>query len=589
MTMLQDIINMSTPQDKEAILSENKLLIDMTVMSVCNGQVSSNLENYLIVAVTEGWQQLVDAVRLILQGERQIEKFSHLDEEDSVVVEKILEILAKPDVLVKSLLLSAQQQLYTSPANAQMLVKSAVDLTPENPLVHAMMGQVLHVQNQLKESADSYRKSLALLKEQPLVLLNLGVVLNDLKQFEDAILVFGQVLDYQSDNLDAMSHLAYLYERSYMLDQATEIVKKGLAINPQHPTLTFINGKLQQRTDNKTEAIQLIKRSLEIGLPSVLYGDAYSRLGYLYDRVGETQNSIDCFSQANSFYEKQCQEKGIDKNVFNKEVEYLSDLGERMVCEDIDNNADPVFLIGFPRSGTTLLNQILGSHSAIQTLEEKPLVANLINKLYELSDNQNDGVLSLDKSSVLELRNAYFNSVRKYVTLEPGKVFIDKFPLNIAYVPVLAKVFPNAKYILALRHPCDACLSCFMHSFGLNSAMSNFTNIDDTISLYVKLMSSWEKYSTTNNIKFHRIRYEDTIDDFQQETNQLLNFLDLDWEDGVNSHTENARSRGIIDTPSYDQVTVPLYKHAIYRWQKYKSLFETHMNDLEPLIKEYGY
>ena len=583
---------MSTTQDKESILTENKLLIDMTVMSVCNGQVSSNLENYLLLAVTEGWQQLVDAVRLILSGERQIEKFSHLDEEDIIVIEKILEILNKPDVLVQGLLLSAQQQLYKSVNNAHELVRSAIALTPDNPLVHAMMGQVLHVQNQLQKSADSYRKSLAISKEQPQVLLNLGVVLNDLKQYEEAILVFRQVLEYQPDNLDAMSHLAFLYERSYMLDQAVEIVNKGLSINSQHPTLIFLSGKLQQRNDNKTEAIKLIKRSLELSLTSVLHGDAYSRLGYLYDRVGETQKSIECFTQANSIYTKQCQEKGIDKNTFNTEVEYLNVLGKQMLCdssEDIDQNTDPVFLIGFPRSGTTLLNQILDSHGEIQTLEEKPLVASLINKLYELSKNQNAGVFSLDKYNALELRKAYFNTVSKYMTLKPGNIFIDKFPLNIAYVPVISKVFPDAKYILALRHPCDACLSCFMHSFGLNSAMRNFTNIEDTVSLYVKLMSSWEEFSATNNLKFHRIRYEDTIENFQYETDQLLKFLRLDWDDKVNAHTENARSKGFIDTPSYDQVTKPLYKDAIYRWHKYKSLFEAHLDDLEPLIKEYGY
>jgi len=583
---------MSTPQDKQNILNENKLLIDMTVMSVCNSQVSSDLENYLIVSVVEGWQQLVDAIRLVLKGERQIEKFSDLDEEDSIVIEKILEILAKPDVLVKSFLVSAQQQLYTSPANALMLVNSARDMTPENPMVHAMLGQVLHVQGRLNESVTSYRKSLALLKEQPQVLLNLGVVLNDLKQFEDAILVFAQVLDYQFDNLDAMSHLAYLYERSYKLDKSKEIIEKGLSINPQHPALTFISGKLQQRANNKMEAIQLIKQSLDFGLPPVLYGDAYSRLGYLYDQVGEMRNSIDCFTQANSFYVKQCQEKGIDKKAFNNEVEYLNVLGKKMTCEgddDVDDHTDPIFLIGFPRSGTTLLNQILDSHGGIQTLEEKPLVANLINKLYELSKQQNTDALSLGRANLLELRRAYFNSVKQYLILKPDNVFIDKFPLNIAYVPILAKVFPKAKYILALRHPCDACLSCFMHSFGLNSAMSNFTNIEDTVSLYVKLMSNWEKYSTTNNIKFHRIRYEDTIDNFRQETIQILKFLGLDWDDEINAHTENARSGGVIDTPSYDQVTEPLYKHAVYRWKNYKSLFDLHMNELEPLIKEYGY
>jgi Sulfotransferase family len=151
------------------------------------------------------------------------------------------------------------------------------------------------------------------------------------------------------------------------------------------------------------------------------------------------------------------------------------------------------------------------------------------------------------------------------------------------------RVFPDAKFILAVRHPCDVCLSCFMQNFALNQAMATFYSLESTAALYAKVMGLWQQYVQKLPIRYHRIRYEDLVSNFEHETRRLLDFLEVGWDDAVLQHTEHARKRGTISTPSYHQVTQPIYQHAKYRWKRYAKQLESVMETLQPYIEYFGY
>ena len=141
-----------------------------------------------------------------------------------------------------------------------------------------------------------------------------------------------------------------------------------------------------------------------------------------------------------------------------------------------DQNIDPVFLVGFPRSGTTLLDTILRTHSSIEVLEEKPIVDKLIKELHV---NLNKDFMKLDKideNIKRNLRSLYFETRNNFVSHKKNKLYIDKLPLNIVYIGELSQIFPNSKFILALRNPFDSVMSCFMQPFTPNDAMANFYN-----------------------------------------------------------------------------------------------------------------
>mgnify|MGYP003321839894 FL=1 len=166
----------------------------------------------------------------------------------------------------------------------------------------------------------------------------------------------------------------------------------------------------------------------------------------------------------------------------------------------------PTFLIGFPRSGTTLLDTILRSHSKIEVAEEQPMVMAMLEKLgpsKSVSDIEN-----IDDNFVKVLSDVYLKELAKHVNIENNALLIDKLPLNILSIPIIKKVFPSAKFILVLRHPLDCVLSCWMQNFRLNSAMANMVELGRTVDFYCTVMEMLKLCEQRYQMNIHTIRYE---------------------------------------------------------------------------------
>ncbi len=246
-------------------------------------------------------------------------------------------------------------------------------------------------------------------------------------------------------------------------------------------------------------------------------------------------------------------------------------------------------MIGFPRSGTTLLEQILGSHPFIEPLEEKGTVSAMLKAYLDMSREQQATLSSLTADQIAQLKATYFKEVQRHVEQTQGKRLVDKMPLNTAYVPLIWRVFPNAKFVFSIRHPCDVCLSCFMQNFALNEAMAAFLSLEGTAKTYALVMSEWQRYTNALPLDYYTLRYEDLITDVEGHARELFNFLDIPWAEVVLNHTEHARNKANIRTPSYHQVTQPIYQHAKYRWRQYEAFFEPLMPYLRSFIDLYGY
>jgi len=156
-------------------------------------------------------------------------------------------------------------------------------------------------------------------------------------------------------------------------------------------------------------------------------------------------------------------------------------------------------------------------------------------------------------------------------------------------VGLILRVFPAARFIVAVRHPCDVCLSCFMQDFKMNDVTANFVTLEETAFLYAEVMGLWQHYVRVLPHAYHVVRYEDVVDDFRTETRRLLQFLDLDWDDAVLDYAEHARRRGMITTASYHQVIEPIYRRARYRWRRYARQLEPAIRVLRPHIEYFGY
>jgi tetratricopeptide (TPR) repeat protein len=238
------------------------------------------------------------------------------------------------------------------------------------------------------------------------------------------------------------------------------------------------------------------------------------------------------------------------------------------------------FLLGFPRSGTTLLDTFLLGHPEVEVLEEKQLVGRAADIV--------GGSLNLASASTKRLRKAretYFGALRDHVPAEFAGLVVDKFPLDMAAAPVIEAIFPRAPMIFAQRHPCDVVLSGFMQPIGI----VNFSNIEVAADYYDAMMSIWTAARDAFDLNVHTVVYEDFVRDPESTLRPLIAFLGLEWDDRVLDHERAAKERGTIVTPSYDQVTQPVTTRASGRWKRYRKQLEPALPILLPWAERLGY
>ena len=184
----------------------------------------------------------------------------------------------------------------------------------------------------------------------------------------------------------------------------------------------------------------------------------------------------------------------------------------------------------------------------------------------------------------------YLEEYNKHIEIKiNGFVYIVKLPLNLLIASVINKLYPDAKFILFPRHPLDSILSRWMQNFKLNDSMSNFLDLKDTAVTYNLIMNLLKIYKLKFNFNFYEIKYEKLILNLDDQIKDLLNFLELKWDNSILEYQKTAISRDRIFTPSYDQVIKPHYLKSSGRWVKYKNKLSKVYPILEPWIKEFNY
>lgn len=477
---------------------------------------------------------------------------------------------------------------------AERHYREAIGLEPEYLEALGNLGALMMNQEKPGDALELLQKALKLSPKAPQVLCNIGSILEQEGRFDEAREKFRQALVYAPDFVDALAMLAGIEEKSSHLEVAKPLLEKGLRLAPDNVSLNVMAAKIARTEGRFNEAIELLEKVHGQNMMPLQAGDVCINLGKLYDRQGDAVRAFACFEEGNRLVRQTTLPADYDRGAYVRRIErsagFLSDKlaiswQEKPRREVVQT---PVFLLGFPRSGTTLLDQILDSHPHLQALSEKPTVSLMVQAFLENAGDNPDALADLTMDQIDQLRRVYFGAVASHVDLKPDSLLVDKMPLNTVNAHLIWRVFPEAKFILAIRHPCDVCLSCFMQNFSLNEAMSVFFTLEETASLYARVMGFWQKCVNTLPLHYHRIRYEDVVADFEGQTRALLGFLGVEWDDAVLRYNEHAKQR-VINTPSYHQVTQPIYQHAKYRWKRYAKEFEPVIGTLQPFIEYFGY
>ncbi|MGN6147166.1 MAG: sulfotransferase family protein, partial [Rhizomicrobium sp.] len=244
-----------------------------------------------------------------------------------------------------------------------------------------------------------------------------------------------------------------------------------------------------------------------------------------------------------------------------------------------------VFLLGFPRSGTTLLENVLAGHPEIETVEERDgLLAAETDFIAPP-----DGLNRLDDAQDLApYRDAYWAEMQTAGASLDKPVFVDKMPLNALLLPLIAKLFPQARILLAIRDPRDVVLSCFRRRFGMSEKMYELLTLERAAALYDVAMQLCEVARATYPMPFYVIRYEDLVARFDAEVRGLCEFLGIAYADSMTEFAARARTK-LINTPSAAQVAEGLYARGVDQWRAYRDQIAPVIPVLTPWIRAFGY
>ncbi len=497
---------------------------------------------------------------------------------------------------------------------AEEHLRRAVQMVPERIEGWLGLGNAQHMQGRFDAAVETFRRVLKRSPDSPTALYNMAMAQMDHGRNREALDSLERLLEVDPEWAGAEHNRAILLGILGWAEQAYTAYQTLVSKDPDDPWLRLeFAGFLEQnnRADEAAEWLptadafgeaaqgaaqaqglraQLLVREERYEEALELLDEAHRRtgqdfLGYrqgnLLDRSGRMDEAMAAFERANRARAKQDVAVRLRSR---KYLEYVAEKIERGIASPMqtdreavrDERRTPVFLVGLPRSGTTLLDRMLGAHPETQVLEEFDTL------------RMAESAIAAGRSPG-EARRVYWDYVDRHIDLTDGRIVIDKNPLHAAHLDVLPKVFPDARVIIALRHPYDAALSSYMQDFQLNPASVHFLELGSTATLCARLLRMMQLFEQACPEQAIRLRYEELVTDFQGEVTRALEGIGLDWHADVSEYAARANKTGMVTTPSYEQVTKGLYSSSIARWQRYAAWLEPFREEIGPLLPYFGY
>ncbi len=475
---------------------------------------------------------------------------------------------------------------------AEKTTRKAIQLNPNNATAYSNLGSILLNLGKLNEAEKTTRKAIQLNPNYSTAYSNLGNILQDLGKLKEAEETTRKAIQLNPDNTVAYFNLFLHYERINNLKKLKESLEEFKKTdNIKNEQILF-----QARINFRNKKYQTAKELIDNISPEwVEKSNKYQKITYwnfkafINDKVGNYDLAYSCFekSQKNPSYDRFSKDSYLNYiNTYKKSINRKKTNLNIINDEIVDSNL--AFLIGFPRSGTTLLDTVLRSHKDIEVIEEKPLIKNIERLVIEKFNTKIDQLSNMSEENIIILRKQYFELLKGYKT-KNSNLIIDKLPLNTVSLPLINVIFPNAKIIFTHRHPYDTVLSCFQQSFSPNSAMTNLVSLDSSSIMYDQVMNAWDIYKNNLPLDFITSKYENLIENFDSHVLKILEFLNVKWDENVKNYRKTAIERDKINTPSSSQVVQPLYKSSINKWKNYEKYFENCHQYLEKWVSYFDY
>jgi tetratricopeptide (TPR) repeat protein len=481
-------------------------------------------------------------------------------------------------------------------ATAQVLFERARQAAPGNVFILNSLGGAYAANGRFAEAKEALEAALRIDGDFPWALQNLGGILMELGERAGAQRCFERAVMADPRHVESISALADLAERENRLEDARLLVRQALNLAPGFVGARVVDARLALRAGDDALAESILRDVLE--QPNVspkIRAIANMLLGRALERRQRYAEAFACFAIANAI-ERAVHASRFDGMDFPASTASIAKLNAFLETTDpatwtkppADGLPTPVFLVGFPRSGTTLLQQVLAGHPDLATFEEKDNLHEAHRELL-LAPGALERWSTLPRETLSKWRADFWHRVTKTSgELAAGRMYVDKLPMNLSVLPVIHLLFPGAKILFVLRDPRDVVVSCFRSQFAMNAAMFQFLTLEGAARFYDSVMSIAERSRDRLPIDVHVVRYEDIVDNLPREARRALDFLGLPWADDVLNFTETAGRRAIF-TPSATQVIKPIYASSMGQWRHYEAELASIRPILAPWVSKFGY
>jgi tetratricopeptide (TPR) repeat protein len=397
------------------------------------------------------------------------------------------------------------------------------------------------------------------------------------------------------------AQLATVYERQRRLDEAAGMVERALRLNGATAPALLVKARLERQAGRIEAAEQTIRSVVtKPNSDGWIYAQAWYELGLILDRQGKYDEAMAAFVPAKTLLNSQAGRFVSELKVVRQRIQNMRENlnVETLQCWfDTLPSLTPLrrvaLLGGHPRSGTTLLEQVLDSHPDITSVEETEIFHD--DAYMPLANRMPEGtpILSfLEPAPVDALQRSranYFRSAELFLGQPIGdRLLIDKNPSLTFLIPPLLRIFPEIKLLIALRDPRDVVLSCFMQPIRLSQGSSAYLTLGRTVDEYASMMSLWQTLRPMLEGRYLEVRYEEMVNDLEPVARRTLDFLGVPWDARVLGFDKHARQK-VVRSPTFADVTQPVYKRAVGRWRNYQKFLEPHLEKLEPFVKAWGY
>jgi tetratricopeptide (TPR) repeat protein len=473
---------------------------------------------------------------------------------------------ANPDVLISLATAFGKQRHYDK---AEELLTRVLELAPRKASLHRRVAQSYAEIDRPDRAVECYRRSLELNRDT-------------------------------SVTVPTLLELASLYERRHQLDDASAAVTEALTREPTNELAQLQQAILDRRRREPARAESALRTLVaDHSRTWPTRAQAWYELAQLLDDQAQYDDAFHALAAAKTIMVPHATDVRHQNNeTLLRNSQLIESLDKdcyerwRKVAED-DNPYRIVALTSHPRSGTTLVEQLLDSHDQVISADEFDVFSRwvflpIVRKFPPSTPIIN--ILDTVPSAFRQMARATYWQQTEAILEQPfgERMLIDKNPGMMILMPVINWAFPELKMLIALRDPRDVVLSCFMQKVPLTPISCNWLCLKDAADYYARVMKTWLAVRSLTPGAWLEFRYEDVVVDLEREARKILEFLGLPWDERVLKFYEHAREK-MVRSPTYEDVTQPVYQRSVGRWQHYAKHLEPVLETLQPFVKEFGY